>query len=149
MTKAKKMTLLFTGLLFCWFLLDITGLTLGNTIIVVSAFIDEPIDIAFLVIYGILIYLFVRHEKIGKWLVSVYLLVWSITQGSQYFSNDFTGYYRFFADEGTHRILPENSAFLVKDTYHIILDTLILAAFIGSIIFLIQQLRNARMTSDQ
>ena len=43
----KKITLLMIYLLFIWFTLDITGLKIGSSLIVSSAFKDEPIDLFF------------------------------------------------------------------------------------------------------
>ncbi|MDR1428502.1 MAG: hypothetical protein LBJ08_12220 [Bifidobacteriaceae bacterium] len=137
MPRAKKVSLALIAVLFIWFLLDITGLSFGTTTIVVSALIDEPIDIAFALVFAIAIFLFVWREKVGEWAVLIFLCAWATTQGSAYFREDFSGYYAFFAREGTHRILPQSTQFLIKDTYHLMLDLLILASLIGVIVFLI------------
>lgn len=123
---------------FLWMILDLTGLSLGKTLFVISAFIDEPIDIVFVAVYAVTIVLFIWREKIGKWAVLAFLAGAASIQGAIYFRDDFSGYYTFFAGENTHRIFPENSQFLVKDTYHLILDALILIALIGMISFSVQ-----------
>jgi len=137
MGYAKKTALIFALLLFIWFLLDITGLSFGSVTLVVSALKDEPIDLAMLVVYAVSIGVFIRFERIGKWLLLLVVAFWTFIQGSMYFTGSFDSYYRLFADEGTHRLFPESQVFLVKDTYHIVLDLLILATLISVIVFIV------------
>jgi hypothetical protein len=137
MGKSKKIALIFIALHFIWEILDLTGLSFGNMVFVVSAFIDEPIDVVFIAVYAVTIALFLWREKVGKWAVFAFLVAAAGVQGTIYFRKDFSGYYGFFANENTHRIFPENPNFLVKDTYHIIMDLLILSALISVAAFLI------------
>ena len=47
----KIIALAFLGILLLWFTFNITGLKIGDTKIVVSAFVDEPIDFVFYLIF--------------------------------------------------------------------------------------------------
>jgi hypothetical protein len=131
--------------LFIWYLLDITGLAMGDTIIVVSAFVDEPIDVIFLVLFGAFFFLYFKAEKIGKWALSIFLGCWAVLQYSKYFGSreSIESYNAFFASENTHRIFPPSESFLIKDTYHIVLDILLLIALLCVILFLIGSKRKA------
>ena len=142
MGRPKKTALVFSLLLFVWFLFDITGLSLGKTIFVVSALKDEPIDLAMLIVYAISVGTFICFEKIGKWFLLFVVAFWTFIQGSMYFAASFDGYYNFFANEGTHQIFPANQFFLVKDTYHVVLDLLILAAFVSLAVFIAMSIKN-------
>jgi hypothetical protein len=137
MSRSKKVALAFIALLFIWELLNMTGLSLGSTVIVVSAFIDEPIDVVFALIFAATIFLFIWRERVGKWAVFTFIAAFLSYQASIYFRKDFSGYYAFFAKENTHRLFPESAQFLVKDTYHLVMDLLILAAFVSMVVFLI------------
>ncbi|MDR3263684.1 MAG: hypothetical protein LBT30_05170 [Clostridiales bacterium] len=146
MTKSKMTSLIFIGLLFIWFLFDMTGLSFGNVSLVASCFIDEPIDFIFFLIFAVAIFLFIWREKIGKWVIFAFLLCWLCIQGAIYFRNDYSGYYLYFAEANTHRIFTENAYFLIKDTYHLILDILILSAFISVAVFLILTRKHKKNT---
>lgn len=135
--KASKITALaFSGILLLWFTFDITGLKFGNVKIVTSAFMDEPIDFMFYLIFISCIACFIFIDKIGKYILPVFLLLWSGFQFSVYFKSgeNIASYNETFAD--THRIIAASADVLVKDTYHIFLDIFISLAFISAITFL-------------
>jgi hypothetical protein len=131
LSKSKKISLVILLLLALWFMLDITGFSVNDFTLVVSAFIDEPIDIAFFFIFIASIFVYIRFERWGKWIVLAILAIWAAMQGSMYLSDDIENYYNFFSQEGTHRLFPASDAFLIKDTYHIVLDVLIAASLIS------------------
>ncbi len=136
--KILKITALaFSGILLLWFTFDMTGLKLGDTKIVTSAFVDEPIDFLFYLIFIACIVCFVLKDKIGKYALPVFLLVWGVFQLSLYFSSGdgIVSYNKMFAD--THHIIAASSDVLVKDTYHIFLDIFILLALASTIAFLV------------
>jgi hypothetical protein len=142
--KSKRVALGAMLALFIWEFFNMTGLSIAGQVIVVSAFIDEPIDVPFVVVYGIGICLFIWRERIGKWVCLVWLFFAALIQGAMYFHSDFSGYYAFFANEGTHRIFPPSDVFLVKDTYHIVIDILILTALISVIMFHVASAKRRR-----
>ncbi len=136
----KIVSLCFCGILLLWFTFDMTGLKLGNTKFVTSAFIDEPIDFVFYLIYSGCIVLFILKDKIGQYVLSVFLFIWGLIQFSMYsYSGEkIISYNNFFAD--THHIIEASRDILVKDTYHIFLDIFILSAFISVLTFMITQI---------
>ncbi len=133
----KITTLVFSGILLLWFTFDMTGLKFGDTKIVTSAFVDEPIDFVFYLIFIACIVCFILKDKIGKYALPVFLLLWGAFQLSLYFSsgNGIASYNKTFAD--THHIIAASSDTLVKDTYHIFLDIFILLALVSAITFLV------------
>ncbi|MDR2202480.1 MAG: hypothetical protein LBP26_06985 [Clostridiales bacterium] len=138
---AKILTLIFVGVLFIWFLFDMTGLKFGQTKIVTSAFTDEPIDFVFLLLFIGAAVVFILKDKVGKYVLTGFLFVWFLIQASVYFSakQGIAKYNDFFFD--THRIFAASDTFIIKDTYHIFLDLFILFALIASITFLVLKIR--------
>ncbi|MDE7440128.1 MAG: hypothetical protein K2N23_06450 [Clostridia bacterium] len=134
---SKIIALIFSGILLLWFTFDITGLKCGNTKIVTSAFVDEPIDFAFYLIFVVSIVCFMLIDKIGKYVLSVFLLLWGIFQFTAYFKSgeSIAAYNKMFAD--THHIVAISNDRLVKDTYHIFLDIFIFLALVSAITFLV------------
>ncbi len=133
----KIITLIFSGILLLWFTFDITGLKCGSIRIVTSAFIDEPVDIAFYLIYVASIAFFIFKDKIGKYFLAVFLLLWGTFQFAIYFKSgeSLVAYNKTFAD--THHIIAASNDALIKDSYHIFLDILILLALISVLVFLV------------
>ena len=141
---AKIVTIALLGSLFLWFTFDITGLKIGQIKLVTSAFIDEPIDFVFWLIFIGCIVLFILKDNIGKYVIAVFIFLWGGIQLSIYFKSktSIESYNQFFAD--THHIIAVSENFIVKDTYHLILDILILLAFISAILYLIFKLKTKR-----
>lgn len=133
----KIIALSFVSLLLLWFTFDITGLKFGNIKIVTSAFIDEPIDFMFYLIFIASIVCFILKDKIGKYMLSVFLLLGGTFQLTVYFksSESIAKYNNMFAD--THHIIAVSNDILIKDTYHIFLDIFIFIALISVLIFFI------------
>jgi hypothetical protein len=125
--KSRKISLILAFILLAWFTLDMTGLSFGKVEIVTSAFVDEPIDALFLIIYAGSVLLYAFKEKFGRRMFSIVLLFWAFIQGRMYVGSGemIASYNDYFS--GTHRILPPSDVFLIKDTYHLALDFLILA----------------------
>ncbi len=136
----KIVSLCFCGILLLWFTFDMTGLKFGNAKFVTSAFIDEPIDFVFYMIYCGCIVLFILKDKIGQYVLSVFLFVWGFIQYSMYFytGESIESYNNFFAN--THHIIDVSPDILIKDTYHIFLDIFIFLAFISVLTFMTTQI---------
>lgn len=83
----KIVALSFAGLLLLWFTFDITGLKFGNIKIVTSAFVDEPIDFVFYIVFIASIVCFILKDKIGKYVLSAFLLLWGVFQFTAYFKS--------------------------------------------------------------
>ena len=141
---AKIVTIAILGLLLLWFTFDITGLKIGQTKLVTSAFIDEPIDFVFWLIFVGSIVLFILKDNIGKYVIAGFILLWGGIQLSIYFKSKYgiESYNQFFSD--THHIIEASQNFIDKDTYHLILDVLILLALISAILYIILKLKTKR-----
>ena len=141
---AKIVTITVLGLLLLWFTFDITGLKIGQTKLVTSAFIDEPIDFVFWLFFIGSIVLFILKDNIGKYVIAGFVLLWGGIQLSIYFKSKsgIESYNQFFCD--THHIIEASENLIVKDTYHLILDALILFAFISTILYIILKLKTKR-----
>lgn len=100
-----------------------------------SAFVDEPIDFVFYLIFIASIVCFILKDKIGKYALSLFLLLWGTFQFATYFKSgeSVASYNKQYAD--THHIIAVSDDALVKDTYHIFLDILILLALVSVISF--------------
>ncbi|MDE5722471.1 MAG: hypothetical protein K2I30_07040 [Clostridia bacterium] len=144
----KIIALAFLGILLLWFTFNITGLKIGNTKIVISAFIDEPIDFLFYFVFIASIVVFILNDKIGKYMLSAFLLLWGGFQFTTYFKTgeSIAAYNKTFAD--THHIIAASQETLIKDTYHIFLDIFILLAFIVIMLFLIVKIVSSKKKSQ-
>ena len=144
----KIVALSFVGLLLLWFTFDITGLKFGNIKIVTSAFVDEPIDFVFYLIFVASIICFILKDNIGKYMLSAFLLLWGTFQLTVYFKSgeSIAAYNNTFAD--THHIIAASNDLLIKDTYHIFLDIFILLALISSIAFLLAKILSSKKKSN-
>lgn len=140
LTRTLKIVVMcFLCVLLLWFTFDITGLRFGGTILVVSAFKDEPIDFVFYIVFFGCAVFFVLKDNIGKYVLAVFLLLWGAFQFSVYFKSGdgIASYNEFFAD--THHMIAASPDVLVKDTYHILLDIFISLAFISALAYIITQ----------
>ena len=145
---AKIVTIVALSLLLLWFTFDITGLKIGQARLVTSAFIDEPIDFVFWLIFIGSIVLFILKDTIGKYVIAGFILLWGGIQVSIYFKSKsgIARYNQFFSD--THHIIAASENFIVKDTYHLVLDVLILFALISAITYIILKRKTKRLPSS-
>lgn len=137
MSKSKKISLVALTALAIWFLLDMTGFAMKDFCLVVSCFVDEPIDAVFFIIFIIAIFLYAFKENVGKWLLGAVLAIWAFVQGQKYFMSTerIINYNNYFSN--TYHIIKPSSVFLIKDTYHIVLDILIMLSIIAFCIHLV------------
>lgn len=126
----KNKVLMVNFILFLWFSLDMTGFSLSGKVLVSQSYKDDYI---FFGIFTVCIILFLSYEKIGKYLLNIWLFMWFITQF--YFHWFFTifgphkGKIEYFAN--TIKIISNDNIY-IPDLYHILLHILILIAFILS-----------------
>jgi hypothetical protein len=146
--RYRKLTIITIGILLFWFTLDITGFVIGEFTLIVSAFKDEPIDILWWIIFIVTFVVFILKDKIGKYVMLVFLIIWTFIQGAIYFRDKegIQSYYNYFYKEGTHRLIPASDLFLIKDTYHIFLDLFIAVSLVFVIIYIIKDIniRNSK-----
>jgi hypothetical protein len=140
----RRTTLVSALLLLFWFTLDLTGCSIGGVILVVSAFIDEPIDALFWLIYATCIVLFIAKNKVGRFCLAAWTALWGFFQIGKYFMSSpdhIAGYNHFFAEEGTYYLLSPSDVYLIKDLYHMVIDILIVLTFVLSLVYLLQSLQ--------
>lgn len=131
MDKNIKKVIAFNIPLLLWFFLDMTGFTLGNSILVSQAYKDDGI---FLIIYLIALVSFICLKGRWKLVLPIWLSIWLLTQ--TYFHWYFTifgpwdGKNRYFAD--TIKLISQTERY-VPDLYHISLHILILVALVSTI----------------
>jgi hypothetical protein len=150
MKKWKKRTIIAIGILFAWFTLDMTGFTIGNFTLVVSAFADDSfVDVIWWGIFVLGFSLFIFIDKIGRYFMLLFLGLWAYVQCAIYFRTieRIESYNNYFKSQGTHRLFPAFDTFIIKDTYHIFIDIFILASLICLIVFIIKGFQN-RMRAD-
>lgn len=138
----KYIVLLGQMLVLLWFALDMTGAYFGENCLVTRSYKEDGI---FFLLYLATIILFIKKEKIGKWLVSSWLSIWLLVEllSHEWYTlfgkgimGTAEGKINYFADtitwiqiEGTY----------VPDLYHIILHLLILIALTLTIIYMARQ----------
>lgn len=146
----KKYAIGINGLLLIWFMLDMTGLELAGKTLVSQAWREDGI---FMLIFIGLFLLFIFKESIGKYLLTIWLLMWFVMQFFSHWSFTIAGvgigtdkieYYK-----GTIKIIESYSRY-IPDLYHVIEHILILSALIVMMIFCIRNSKriNALSTSQ-
>ncbi len=140
MGSKKKIVLVANLVLLCWFFLDMIGMSFGTSILVTRSYQDDGI---FFVIFVIVIMWFWKSERTGKYVLSVWLILWFFTQffSHWYFSifGPWYGKNKYFS--GTLKLVPSKEVY-IPDLYHIILHLLILVSFILTVRYLIYKKRH-------
>jgi hypothetical protein len=117
--------------------MDMIGINIGNKMLVSRAFKEDGM---FFIIYVSLFIWFILKDKIGKYLLSGWLIMWFIAQFlSHWYSTIFgpsEGKIRYFND--TIKLIPSTERY-IPDLYHIVLHVLILATVICLIWFCIKE----------
>lgn len=138
----KKYVLIFCMILLLWFFLDMVGVDFGDKYLVTRSFTEDGI---YFIIYLTALVLFIFKEKIGKYILDVWLLLWFATQFISHWLYTLTGRgpgkIEYFKDslkifESTRRYIP--------DAYHIVLHILILTAFVCLNIYLIRNKKGSQ-----
>jgi len=144
----QKNVLLIIGFLLFWFTLDMTGFSIGSFNLVESAIPVEMIDVVWWFLFVVCFLFFIKKENYGKYALLIFLIIWGFIQYPMYFTRkgeSLESYNNFFLN--THHIINPSNDFLIKDTYHIVLDILIAVSFIGVAIFIIHSSKIGRKTN--
>ncbi|MGM0435757.1 MAG: hypothetical protein ACQEQA_01760 [Bacillota bacterium] len=127
----KRTVLLINAALLTWFFLDMTGLRIGDRLIVSRAYKEDGV---FFIIYVLLVCLFVFKDRIGSLILTVWLFLWFSTQFASHWyvtvfgpSEDKIDY---FSD--TVKIIHSNELY-IPDLYHVVLHLMIAWAFIAGL----------------
>lgn len=140
----KKITAILNVILLIWFSFDMTGLSFGNSVLVSAAYKDDWI---FLAIFLVAFVLFICNDRIGKYVLLGWLIMWFITQF--YFHWFFTIWgpwedkINYFSN--TVKLIDSPTRY-IPDLYHIILHVLILLAMISTLVYFFNKKTAANRT---
>ena len=131
----KRMFLISQILLLIWFFLDMTGVYLKDCYLVTRSYKEDGV---FFLIYLVTVVLFVFKEKVGKWAVLLWTILWFATQFMNHelviiTGNGYEKKLRYF--EGSLYWLKVDGMY-IPDIYHTILHILILLVIITGIIYI-------------
>jgi len=128
----KKICLISNLCLLLWFFLDMVGISINGHILVTRSYSDDGI---FFLIFFVLFIWYVFKDKIAKYFLMGWLLIWFLAQFlSHWYYTIFgpsKGKINYFAD--TIKLIPSSNIY-IPDLYHIILHILILISLINMII---------------
>ena len=146
--KWKKITTIVVGISLAWLTLNLTGFSIGNFKLVVSCFVDEPIDFLFWCALALGFFLFIFKDKIGKYFLLVFFIIGAFIQTAIYFRSPerIISYNNHFKGHGTHYLFQPSDTFIIKDTYHIFIDIVIIASLFCLIVFIVKGFKNSRLT---
>ncbi len=141
----KKICFVSNLCLLLWFFLDMVGMSIYDNILVTRSYSDDGI---FFLIFLILFVWFIFKEKIGKYLLASWLVMWFLTQFLSHWYFTIFGpseeKINYFAD--TIKLIPSSNTY-IPDLYHIILHILILVSLINIVIYCIS-LRKLKVVNN-
>ncbi|CEP77715.1 MAG: hypothetical protein WBH84_02770 [Defluviitoga tunisiensis] len=129
----KRSCIITNIVLLGWFFLDMVGLYFGELYLVTRSWKDDGI---FFLIFLISLLLFIFKERVGRYILTIWLSIWLVTQ---FLSHElFTiigggeGKIRYF--EGSIKLINSDILY-IPDLYHIILHVLILIALVTTLLY--------------
>jgi len=132
----KKYCVIANIVLLSWYFLDMIGVYLGNKYLVTRSYKDDWI---FMIIPLIAFIIFLSKEKIGRYIIIVWLVMWLITQFLSHewytifgsgFMGSMDGKIKYFM--GSIKFINSKTLY-IPDVYHTILHVLILIALVTTI----------------
>ncbi|OPJ55865.1 hypothetical protein [Alkalithermobacter paradoxus] len=129
----RKLAIASNLILLIWFLLDMTGFSIGNSVLVTTAYREDGI---FFCIYLIAFLLFIWKYGFWKYILIAWLALWFTTQFYFHWWVTLFGPWEDKMNFFSHTIkLIPSSQIYIPDLYHIVLHLLILVALIFTIVF--------------
>lgn len=132
----KRALIISLALLGAWFFLDMTGLYFGDVYLVARSYADDWI---FLLAYAICLLSFFLFEKVGKYVLDVWLFLWFMTQFFFHWLFTFNGRgaekIEYFS--GSIKLIEIQNVY-IPDLYHIVLHVLILLSLLLLNIYIFQ-----------
>ena len=124
----KEIVVIVCLFLLSWFLLDMTGLWIGEKYLVTQSYKEDGI---FFIIYLIALIMFIYKEKVGKYILDIWLMVWLITQfmSHWYFTIMGGGSGKIEYFKGSIKLLNDPMRY-IPDFYHIILHVFIILSLV-------------------
>jgi hypothetical protein len=142
----KRSCIIANIVLLGWFFLDMVGLYFGELYLVTRSWKDDGI---FFLIFLISLLLFIFKERVGKYILAIWLGIWLVTQllSHELFTiiGGGEGKIRYF--EGSIKLINSNTLY-IPDLYHIILHVLILIALITTLLYSITLEKKTYMTKS-
>lgn len=141
----KKYVLIPIILLLIWFFLDMIGIYFNDSYLVTRSFSDDGV---FFIIYLVSLLLFIYKEKIGKYILTIWLSIWLFIQclfhyGYQLIGQTTESKINYF--NGSIKIFNIDGYF--PDLYHFILHILILISLLTLIIYIFRN--NIKRKKDE
>lgn len=133
----KKNVVIACIVLLIWFFLDMVGVYFNNTYLVTQSYKDDGL---FFAIYLISLLLFIFKEKIGKYILTIWLSMWLFFQylfhyGYQLIGQTTESKINYF--NGSIKLININNGYF-PDLYHFILHILILTSIVILIVYIIK-----------
>lgn len=134
----KNIPIIANIVLLCWFFLDMVGVYFGDKYLVTRSYKEDGI---FMIIPLLAFILFLFKEKIGKYVLTVWLTLWFVAEFLMHewytifgggFLGSTEGKIRFFKDAIK---FVESETRYIPDVYHIILHIFIIIALITTIAY--------------
>ena len=140
--RLKTVFLITQILLLAWFFLDMFGVYFNDGYLVTRSYKEDGI---FFLIYLATVVLFIIKDRLGKWAVLGWSVMWFITQFLNHelvtiTGNNYEGKIRYFA--GALKWLEIEGVY-VPDVYHTVLHVLILAVIVVGIVYTVKNKKRA------
>lgn len=142
--RLKPVFLITQLLLLAWFFLDMIGVYFNDGYLVTCSYKEDGI---FFLIYFSAVVLFIIKDRIGKWAVLIWSVMWLITQFMNHelvtiTGNNHEGKISYF--EGAIKWLDIEGVY-VPDVYHTVLHVLILAVIVVGVIYVVRSKKRKNM----
>lgn len=134
----KRIPIIANVVLLCWFFLNMVGVYFGEKYLVTQSYKEDGI---FMIIPLIALLLFIFKERIGKYVLTVWLSIWFVIQFLSHewytifgsgFMGSVEGKIRFFKD--AIRFVESDTRY-ITDAYHTILHILLVIAIITTVAY--------------
>lgn len=139
----KKICIYVNIILLLWFFLDMVGVNIGTHMLVSKAYKEDGI---FFIVYIAVLTSFIIKDRIGKYLLGVWLILWFVAQffGHWYYAiiGASEEKLRYFKDTIK---LVKNTDRYIPDLYHIVLHILILLALVCLVLLWIKSRKVNRL----
>lgn len=126
----------FLLLLLAWFSMFMIGLSIGGAVYIPKGRPDWLTSTWWVLFIGCVILFFIK-PMIGKYVCIGFQFIWIFMQARNFFASPtgIANYNKIF--KGTHYIIPPSDKFLIPNTAHIILFTLLILSFISMLAIII------------
>ncbi len=134
--ESKKNSIYANTLLLFWFFLDMIGVYFPNSYLVTRAWREDGI---FFLIFLVSFILYIYFEKVGKYILSVWLTMWLVAQflSHEYYTIFGGGERKIKYFEGAIKLI-ESETIYIPDIYHIILHILLIVSLVSTVKYIVK-----------